>query len=338
MLQAIARPFWNVEERRVRALWRMIAHFAALSLSLFLVGQAASAWPPSTGFWFAIQAFVGIAVTFLAARLLDRRRFGDLGLRPRRGYAGDVAIGTTIGAACMFAIAVVEDSCGWATYAPGRVDVAGLESMLPALGSTLSVFVGVAVFEELLFRGYYLTNLAEGLASRGATSHRVAAVVAVFVSSLTFGLAHATNPSVTPLAVTLIAFGGVLLAVGYVMQGDLAIPIGVHLGWNFFQNALDMPVSGQTQLGRIGLVIRTETGPDVITGGAFGPEGGVTGAFAMLLGIALTIGWVRARTGRTRIVARFGASPTSLLSSTSPTSGPSSTVPPCAVSGAELGA
>jgi len=94
-----------------------------------------------------------------------------------------------------------------------------------------------------------------------------------------------------------IAIAGVFLAPGYVLSGELAIPLGLHLSWNYAQGVLfGFPVSG------VGLgvaVVRTrETGPDLVTGGRFGPEAGLLGVVAILVGIAAIAWWVRARTGR----------------------------------------
>jgi hypothetical protein len=91
-----------------------------------------------------------------------------------------------------------------------------------------------------------------------------------------------------------------MLAAGYALTGELAIPLGLHFSWNYAQGALfGFPVSGV----RVGLaVVRTrETGPDLLTGGAFGPEAGLLGVAAVLLGIGCVALWVQARTGDIRL-------------------------------------
>jgi hypothetical protein len=55
------------------------------------------------------------------------------------------------------------------------------------------------------------------------------------------------------------------------------------------------PVSGTTSFT---LIRQIETGPDVMTGGAFGPEAGLTGLAASLIGMALIIAWGRWRKRR----------------------------------------
>ncbi len=81
------------------------------------------------------------------------------------------------------------------------------------------------------------------------------------------------------------------------MTGKLAIPIGLHITWNFFQgNVFGFPVSGT--LANVTTFIAIEQGgPDLWTGGASGPEAGLIGIIAMVLGVVLTVVWVYWRYG-----------------------------------------
>jgi hypothetical protein len=157
-------------------------------------------------------------------------------------------------------------------------------------------FGGVAIQEELVFRGYHLVNLTEGIASERVAAAR-AAILATLLASLGFGLAHAGNDGASIVATLQVSVaGGTLLAVGFVLTGDLAFSIGVHFAWNFVQCLLGMPVSGYV-LGEAAALARHVDGPELLTGGSFGPEASVIGLGAMLLGTALAIGWVRVRYG-----------------------------------------
>jgi hypothetical protein len=87
---------------------------------------------------------------------------------------------------------------------------------------------------------------------------------------------------------------GILLALPYVLTGELAISIGLHLAWNFFQGTVyGFPVSGSQPSRR--LLILEQSGPELWTGGAFGPEGGLLGIVATLVGCVLVLGWVQFR-------------------------------------------
>jgi membrane protease YdiL (CAAX protease family) len=67
-----------------------------------------------------------------------------------------------------------------------------------------------------------------------------------------------------------------MLALGYLYTGELAIPIGVHITWNAFQGLVyGLPVSGAEL--PVSLVETTTRGPQIVSGGAFGPEAGLLG-------------------------------------------------------------
>jgi hypothetical protein len=81
-----------------------------------------------------------------------------------------------------------------------------------------------------------------------------------------------------------------LLGLGYVLTGELVLPIGVHVAWNFFEgNLYGFPISGSMT----SILAINQHGPDTVTGGAFGPEGGLLGVGAILLGILATVAWAR---------------------------------------------
>jgi hypothetical protein len=151
----------------------------------------------------------------------------------------------------------------------------------------------VGIYEEVAFRGYILVNLAEGLKFR-FIGRRAALIFAWVLTSLVFGVMHATNPNATLISTLNIFFAGLFLGLGMVLTGDLAIPIGLHITWNFFQgNVFGFAVSGVKNGATL---ISTEAiGPIWFTGGRFGPEAGFIGLLAMVIGSILTLLWVRRR-------------------------------------------
>jgi hypothetical protein len=85
---------------------------------------------------------------------------------------------------------------------------------------------------------------------------------------------------------------------GALLTGELAIPIGVHITWNFFQgNVFGFPVSG-SDFSMATFIGIQQGGPELWTGGPFGPEAGLLGLGGIFLGGALTYLWVRWRYGR----------------------------------------
>jgi membrane protease YdiL (CAAX protease family) len=305
--------FWSREERRVRSLWRL----AALMVLMGGAGVAirASGLLPERGTRVfdvvagTVQVLVVLAAVWLVGRFLDRRRFRDFGFSLDRRWWEDLGFGLLLGALLMTAVFVAEWSLGWVrvsgvfrTTVPGEPFPRAI--LLPAL-----LFLGVGLLEELLARGYLLRNVAEGLAFRRLGGARGGLVLACLISSALFALGHADNPNATWVSAVNIFFAGILLALGLMITGELAIPIGLHITWNFFQaSVFGFPVSGVSRF-RTTVIATEQSGPEVWTGGPFGPEAGLIGLLAMALGALLIVAWVRWRRGEARLVARLGQPP-----------------------------
>jgi membrane protease YdiL (CAAX protease family) len=115
----------------------------------------------------------------------------------------------------------------------------------------------------------------------------------VLLSSAVFALAHWFNPNLDWSGLLGLFLAGLFLAYGYLRTRQLWLPIGLHLGWNFFEGTLfGFPVSGQYQYQ---LIRQTGTGPDLITGGAFGPEAGLILIPVLILGAAGIYWYTRTR-------------------------------------------
>jgi hypothetical protein len=81
---------------------------------------------------------------------------------------------------------------------------------------------------------------------------------------------------------------GLLLGAAYKYSGTLWLPIGIHWAWNFTQgNIFGFEVSGK-DLGA-SLLKSTVSGPDWLTGGAFGAEASV---IPVLLGLILSAWYI----------------------------------------------
>jgi hypothetical protein len=161
-------------------------------------------------------------------------------------------------------------------------------------------FVVVGAFEELLLRGYLLTNLSEGMGWVPRLGSRGAIAVATGATSALFGLAHLGNPNATPVAAVTITAYGAFLAAGYLLTDRIAVPVGVHVTWNLaLSSVFGFPVSGVQTPATI-LAVET-TGPELVTGGAFGPEAGLVSLVPLAVGTAALLGWARWREGTVRV-------------------------------------
>jgi uncharacterized protein len=103
-----------------------------------------------------------------------------------------------------------------------------------------------------------------------------------------------TNPHATAISTVGIIFAGLALSLPYVLTGELALSIGLHVTWNLFQGtAYGFPVSGSPPSRR--LLVVEQGGPIVWTGGEFGPEAGLLSVVWVVLGCGLTLLWIRWR-------------------------------------------
>jgi len=116
----------------------------------------------------------------------------------------------------------------------------------------------------------------------------------VIISSAVFGLLHIFNPSATWVSTAGIFFAGVYLAFGYIRTKQLWLSIGLHIGWNFFEGVVfGFPVSG---LDIYALTRIKVHGPEIWTGGAFGPEAGLIVLPSLVLGAFLIYRYTKRRT------------------------------------------
>ncbi len=304
VLREVTLPFWNSEEGRPRAFWRiliqpfimailLLAVLVPLSGVLDQVGESGSMLSPRFALINTITAACVVASVWLAGRFIDRRKFSDFGLRlNQRNWWVDFGFGLGLGAALMAMIFAIELAFGWVTIT-GTFTAAAGSTFVTGLLSAIVLFIGVGVQEEVISRAYHLRNIAEGLSPVG---RKWAVALALIASSLFFGFMHASNPNATLISSLNIALAGVLLGSGYLLTGELAIPIGLHITWNLFQGVVfGFPVSGSA-MGTSVFAIE-QGGDSFITGGAFGPEAGLIGIFAIAIGTAATVLWVKWRYG-----------------------------------------
>ena len=308
--------FWNTEENRLRFVLRFlifllvfvpVVALAQMALYFLAPGLVDSLEAGSYGLQFIQGAaisewlmLIGLALTLvLIGRWVDRRPWAEYGFHFGKRWGQDWLFGLTLGALLMSGIFLIEYLLGWVSITSLFKTFDGM-SFGQAILWPVALFLAVGIFEELLSRGYLLTNFAETLNFK-FWSPTIAIILAWVLSSSLFGLAHASNPNATTVSTIDLVMAGLFLGLGYVLTGDLAIPIGVHMTWNFFQgNVFGFPVSGGAYSGVTFIAIE-QKGPDLWTGGAFGPEAGLIGLIAIGVGALLVLGWVKWRTGRIQL-------------------------------------
>lgn len=289
--------FLNRQDR-LRSGWRFVlfgAVFYALSTAitvLVYVAAFALRGKKPADFSAALDGPLGyllqFLLTFVPALLLGWGfgKFFDgvprraLGWARHRGWLRDLLVGSLIGFASLLLAAALASAAGGFRFALAPEGL-GLAFVKTFFGAAL-VYVLLAAAEECAFRGYPLQTLLR--------SHAVA--LAALPGSLIFAAVHLSNPNV-PRGVGLAfmfgntAVAGVWLAVAYWRTRSLWLPLGIHWAWNWaLGSVVGLPVSGITSLNRAPLVRASDAGPEWLTGGAYGIEGGAACTIALILSTA----------------------------------------------------
>jgi membrane protease YdiL (CAAX protease family) len=237
--------------------------------------------PILSGFWMALQLVASFSLIYvfvgLWLRFFEKRPFWTLGYEIRdalKQYGRGFLIG-----AVMFSGAVgILGAFGALSFEQGDPANQGLA----ALGGVLIVLIGWVVQgggEEVVMRGWVLPVL-------GA---RYRPWVGLLVSSLLFAGLHALNPGLSALALFNLTLFGVFAGLYALREGSLWGISALHTVWNWVQgNFFGLDVSGMG-VGGGTLLNLTASGPDWLTGGAFGPEGGVAVTVVLLVGIVIFI-------------------------------------------------
>lgn len=300
VLTGIKRLFWNAGENRLRALFRVPVVFGLVLLGAQVIDAVLGALAsvvalPDPLFWTLWLGILTVAVV-AAAWFVDRRFRGDMGLALDRRWWLDAAAGLVAGLGMVAAVVVALRAAGMATVG-GPYEVADPAIILGGDSATRGLLYGflfygtVATLEEFVVRGYLLTNVAEGV--RGyASDDRAAVLAAISSTAVLFGALHAANPDGTALSFLTITLAGVVLGVAYAATGRLAFPIGLHTTWNVGLGPLfGLPVSGL--MTDTALVPVQVDGPRLVTGGPFGPEGGLVMFLALAVGAGMLVWWLR---------------------------------------------
>jgi membrane protease YdiL (CAAX protease family) len=290
--------FINRGQKRLRAGWRIgiyfLSFFAMAALANFLLKKAIPIRLTRSLFAFPVIILIALGTLWLAARFLDHRKFKDYGFHLSGRWWLDFLFGLALAAFLFAAIFSFEKVMGWITIADyfqnQKEGYVGLPFAIP-LTIGLIAYIIVGFYEEILFRANLIANLSEGLNKKSAMPAK-AVIWAFILSSLAFGLAHSINPNAALVAVINIILGGLFIGLPYVLSGELAISIALHISWNFFQGLFfGFPVSGVLE--NTSVIAIKQGGPPIWTGGAFGPEGGLIGSLAIILGCGFIWLWFK---------------------------------------------
>ena len=222
---------------------------------------------------FAALSALMVMLYSILVRLLERHRDEELAFAPWLALGG-VALGAFLFCALYVAL--------WSLGIAHWIGIARDARILVPF----AIALGAAFGEELTFRGGVFRVLEDGFGT----------AIALIVSAVAFGLVHALNTGATVFSTAAIALeSGMLLGLAYAATRSLWLPIGLHFGWNFTEGGIfGASVSGRAYHGVFNFSV---FGPNILTGGEFGPEASVV-AIAVSLAASLVLAFVAIRNGR----------------------------------------
>lgn len=234
--------------------------------------------PKTLGQAFIIGFFALVGNVVLIAffrRYVDRKSFRSLGFEPTF-LVKDWLIGVMVGFEVMF--------LGFMSLTiTNQLDFLTFQYNFTNLLLCLVYFIVVAFSEELLMRGYVLSNLLLSFDK----------YVALAISALLFCLMHGFNAQFTWLAAINLFLAGILLGISYLFTKSLWFPIALHFSWNFFQGPIfGFNVSGNSYYT---LFLTAYPSPTIWNGGAFGFEGSILCVAFQLIAIGIVYLWFKDR-------------------------------------------
>jgi hypothetical protein len=264
-------------ERNLRAPWRIFL-FIFVLLAMLVIAAVVEAAVDGVfarlGYTLLVSEWtvpIGIiAATWVMLKWVDGQSWGYVGLdreaaRPRKLLEGS-ALGL-LPIALPSLLLLVAGQLSAVPSEPG--------SWWSAAGLSMANLFPAALGEELLLRGYLFAVLREAVGWKWT----------IISTSIVFGLVHVWNPGSDPQSIAIVMMAGFFLGAVYLATRSLWAATMAHFVWNWFMAAwLHTPVSGLPVSTPDYQVV--DSGPDWLTGGSWGPEGGFAaalGMFAMLI-------------------------------------------------------
>ncbi len=261
-----AYNFFIDKEGHLRSGWRLaifvVAFMVCTQLSQILLFWGLAAVLQLTFFelvnsnWGFVAGHGSILISatlvgWACGALFEQLPFRALGCWPHRGWLKNLGLGSVLGAVTLVLAALLATATRGIHF---RFDPAGARSIGETLAVSTLLFIFAAAAEEILFRGYPLQTL---------TRAKLAWLGVTFVNT---------------------ALAGVWLAVAYLRTRSLWLPLALHWSWNWAQaSLLGLPVSGIERIAPAPLLQAINAGPDWLTGGAYGIEGGAACTIALLI-------------------------------------------------------
>lgn len=220
-----------------------------------------------------LSTVFAILLCFLWVKIIEKRKISSLGLKRDKFFIKFIK-GFGIGVLLFSSLVFIMYIFG----------VINLEQ---------GINVGVKFIPSILIiiPGWIIQSSSEEIISRGWLMHVVGAkykpIIGLIVSSIVFGLLHIFNPNVNILSMSNLILTGVMFGLYVIYTQDIWGVCGLHAAWNFSQsNIFGFNVSGM-EIESGSLFKFSLDGPNILTGGSFGPEASILSTVIMFVVIII---------------------------------------------------
>lgn len=206
-----------------------------------------------------LQNFAFIGSSMIMWKAFEKNKFRFMGLTNiKKGYK-ELVVGLLLGAITITVVGVILLLIGEVTL----VNSLSNPNISYELLSGLIAFIAVGFGEEIFGRAYCMSVLKQ-------TRNKY---IVLGVSAAIFAAMHLWNSGISFLALINLFLVGILFGYMFMKSGNVWMPIGFHITWNYFQGyVLGFQVSGNEVRGIYQL---NNVGNTFFNGGTFGPEGGI---------------------------------------------------------------
>lgn len=282
------RRLFYADAGELRAPWRLVI-FSLASIVALLVAEvvlgpiltqvyaALGLQGVTTEYW--VECIGMIGGTAVALRYVDKRPWRDVWLGRAAARPALIAGGFVVGAIAIGLPVTLLIGGHWLREING-----GAGSWVGASARVTMMLIPAALLEELTTRGYIMSVLREWWGWPWA----------IAATSVGFGLLHLGNPDVSAESTVLVTLAGVFLAFVVYATESLYASWAAHFAWNWTMAVLFHTAVSGFPLEAPGYRY-VDAGPDWLTGGPWGPEGGVPAGIGMIVGIGIAYALAKRR-------------------------------------------
>ena len=251
--------------------WRLLLYVLITSCIGFVITAPVVILKVATGFLVSVLALAAaLGGSFVMTRFINKKPFTAIGFSLHPGTFREAGMGLLLGFLMMTGILLIELGTGYVSLEWRGL---GIWDVMWLIASAAVFFLVGAVLEEVLFRGYLFQTLIQAITF----------LPAMVVMAILFALGHMNNPNASTYGIINVGLAAIWLSFAYIKTRSLWLPCGLHFSWNFAQTSIyGFPTSGAEFADKT-IVHLTQSGPEWITGGVFGPEGGMLATLALVL-------------------------------------------------------